>query len=348
MRLIGNVESKQHADRITAFLITREISTHCEQEGEKWEIWVRDEDAIDPAKAHLAEFNANPDDVKYREAVDVAQKIAREKEKKLQEAKANYVQMTTDRWNAPITKVAPFTVALIAICAVVGLFLTNLGKDHHGSTFRALAFCSISSAEANKIIEAANGGESAPRSTVGAGSFDNRLRLASIAKGELWRSITPIFIHHGIWHLLFNMYWLVIFGKQIEYRYGSFWLAVLVVLTAVPSNMAQCLVPGEWDGAPIINMGNHWTIGLGGMSGVLYGLFGYVWMKMIFDPKSGLYVSMTTAAILLIWMVACMHPSFPINIGNWAHGIGLLAGVTIGYLPKLMSDLGFGRKDQAS
>ena len=71
--------------------------------------------------------------------------------------------------------------------------------------------------------------------------------------------------------------------------------------------------------------------------------FGYVWMKSTFDPKSNLYVSMSTVVILLVWLVACMHPAFPINVGNWAHGIGLIVGMAIGYFPKLLSDLGVGR-----
>lgn len=341
MRLIGNVKSKQHAERISAFLLTRDISTHCEDEGEQWDVWVRDEDFIDVAKAHLKEFNANPDDAQYRQAVEVAQKIVREKEKKLQEVKANQIQMTGDRWNAPITKVAPFTVALVAVCVVVSLFMTQMGKDRDSATFRALSFASISNTEAEKIISDSQQNEnSLPNYSVNSGSDDNRFRLASIKKGEFWRTITPAFIHFGIFHLLFNMYWMVIFGKQIEFRYGSAWLAFLVVLTAVPSNLAQCLVPDDWGGSPIVNLGNHWTMLVGGMSGVLYGLFGYIWMKMTFDPKCGLYVSMSTVAILIIWMFVCMNPAFEMNIGNWAHGIGLIAGMILGYLPKLMSDIG--------
>ena len=104
--------------------------------------------------------------------------------------------------------------------------------------------------------------------------------------------------------------------------------------------MAQCLAPHDVGGSAIVNLGNHWTMLSGGMSGVLYGLFGYVWMKMTFDPKSGLYVPMSTVAILSIWMFVCMSGVLSMNIGNWAHGIGLVAGMIIGYSPKLMSDLG--------
>ncbi|MGI9515943.1 MAG: hypothetical protein ACR2NP_02760, partial [Pirellulaceae bacterium] len=143
MRQIGSVQNQQQAERLSAYLMTREISTQCEQDGDKWMVWVKEEDQIDQAKALLNEFRDNPDEIKYREAIDVAQKITRENEKKLQQAKANYVQMTSDRWNAPIHKVAPFTVALVVISVIVALFLTQLGKDINGAAMRALAFCSI-------------------------------------------------------------------------------------------------------------------------------------------------------------------------------------------------------------
>src|SRR5258707_276237 len=39
---------------------------------------------------------------------------------------------------------------------------------------------------------------------------------AAIDKGEIWRLITPIFIHIGLLHLFFNSYALWIVGPQVE------------------------------------------------------------------------------------------------------------------------------------
>ncbi len=334
MRLIGQLDSKAHAERFLAYLTTQEISAHCEHENDGWEIWVRDEDQIDRAIELYHEFKADPASGKYREAVDKALTIAREQERKAQKVKKNMVQMQS-RWNAPITRRAPLTIGLVVVCVIISL-LTNFGRDIAGTSFRALALGALTSEQATELV----GSE-------GLHEYNTRLRLGSLLHGELWRLITPIFLHFGPWHLLFNMYWLVVFGAQIEGRYGAVWMALIVVMTAIPANVSGALAPANLDGVAIANLGGHWVVLLGGFSGVIYGLFGYIWMKMVFDPQSGLFITRTTATVLMVWLLICMMPGFTemtgINIANWAHGIGLVAGLIIGYTPKLMADLGIGR-----
>ncbi len=338
MRFIGNVDDKSRAERITAWLITHNISTHCEQEDDHWAIWVRDEDQIDVASQELETFLTDPDAPRYRSAVDEASRLARQKAKKLQQARNQQVQISGERWNAPIHKVAPLTVTMAVICGVVFL-MTDFGDAVGGATFRALSGGSVTQREAIDLV-----------GVQGLHPYNTRLRMASLSRGEIWRTITPIFVHFGVLHLLFNMCWLVVFGRQIEFRYGSLWFLGLVVMIAIPSNIAGSLMPAEFDGTPIANLVTHWTILAGGMSGVVYGLFGYVWMKMIFDRRSGLQVSFSNTAILLVWLVICMAPGFEdwfgFRVGNWSHGIGLAVGLAIGYWPKLISDLGFGKSGE--
>lgn len=341
MRLIGHVNDKSQAERLAAWLLTREISTHCEDNNGSWEIWVRDEDRLEEATRELEAFRADPEAPQYRAAVDEASRIVRDKARKLQRARSQQVQMTGDRWNAPIYKVAPLTVSLVVVSAVVFL-LTDMGEHPTGAAFRAMAFCAapLSAAPDSELV--ADGSQ----------SWDTPLRMFNIRKGEVWRTVTPIFLHFGILHLLFNMFWLVFFGRQIEYRYGSRWMLLLVVLIAIPSNLPSAVVPAEFDGTGVVKLGSWWIMLAGGMSGVLYGLLGYVWMKMLFDSKSGLQVSYTSIAILLIWLVICMAPQFSdwfgFRPGNWAHGTGLLVGLAIGYFPKLLSDLGVRPGDRNS
>ena len=61
MRLIGQLESKQHAERFAAYLTTKEISSHVEPENGSWEIWIRDEDQINSAVDFLNEFKTDPE-----------------------------------------------------------------------------------------------------------------------------------------------------------------------------------------------------------------------------------------------------------------------------------------------
>ena len=47
--------------------------------------------------------------------------------------------------------------------------------------------------------------------------------LAVIARGWVWQFVTYMFVHHprSISHLLFNMFALFIFGRQVEWKMGS-------------------------------------------------------------------------------------------------------------------------------
>jgi GlpG protein len=70
----------------------------------------------------------------------------------------------------------------------------------------------------------------------------------------------------------------------------------------------------------------------GGMSGVLYGVFGYIWMKEKFEPHLGLAVGQSTVMIMMIWLVVCMFGAIG-NVANAAHVAGLAVGVLWGYSP---------------
>src|SRR5262249_59186858 len=114
--------------------------------------------------------------------------------------------------------------------------------------------------------------------------------LPELKRGELWRVVTPAFIHISEWHLLFNMLCLIWLGTQLERRYGTGRFALLVLLMAVPSHLCQYFFPAVslegW--RPVVAQPMPL---FGGMSGVLYGLFGFVWMKAVYEPGCGLYVT---------------------------------------------------------
>lgn len=107
---------------------------------------------------------------------------------------------------------------------------------------------------------------------------------------------------------------------MIEGRQSSLHLAILVLMIAMGSNLAEFYV-------------KH-VASFGGMSGVVYGLLGYVWIRGKRDPGSGLYLHRSTVIMMLIWLVACFVGIIP-NIANYAHLAGLLMGMAWGWLSSL-------------
>ena len=100
--------------------------------------------------------------------------------------------------------------------------------------------------------------------------------------GQYWRLITPIFLHFGILHFIFNSLWLSMLGSRIEEVMGARHLMLIVVTTGVMSNAIQFW----WSGAS----------NFGGMSGVVYALLGYLWIANSIAPhlfmalQKGLYL----------------------------------------------------------
>lgn len=149
-----------------------------------------------------------------------------------------------------------------------------------------------------------------------------RQGLPEILHGQLWRLFTPIIIHFGVMHILFNMLWLYQLGSTIEQCQNRKRMIILVILISVLSNLAQFF----WSG-PVF----------GGMSGVVYGLLGYVWAQGKFNPGAGIGLNQSTTLMMLIWFVVCWMGLVG-NIANMAHTIGLVCGVILGlfYSPQLL------------
>lgn len=143
--------------------------------------------------------------------------------------------------------------------------------------------------------------------------------LALIWEGEIWRLLTPIFLHFGALHLLFNMLWLWDLGGLVEHRRGLWYFAGFVVAVGIASNLTQYSVTGS----PFF----------GGMSGVVYGLLGYVWMQGRYNPWFGYALRKEIVIMMLVWYVVCWTGLVG-PIANWAHTAGLAIGVAWGYMDR--------------
>jgi GlpG protein len=300
LRQIGTLAAEDAARRLADHLLTLGVATQLRQEPAGWGIWVLEEDRIGAAVKELEAFRANPDDPRFRAASRTAEVIRRESERRDQEYRKNF-RMVSDTWSGPQIRRRPLTFGLIVACFIVFLLMELPGRANRVQHALALAVDHVE-VDIDGNLVARHGG------------------LEDIAHGEVWRLITPIFMHFGIIHLLFDMWALALLGSLIEYRRGTWILAILVLISAVVSNLGEYL----WE---MNTLGNVHLFG--GMSGVVYALFGYIWMKGENEPEQGMILHPSTVRLMLIWLVVCMLGVMG-NIANAAHVVGLGVGVACG------------------
>ena len=153
-------------------------------------------------------------------------------------------------------------------------------------------------------------------------SLFSALTFGRPQEGEYWRLITPMFLHFGITHLVFNMFWLAFLGSKIERQGGSIHLCVLVLVVGIASNLGQYL----WTGL------THF----GGMSGVIYGLLGYLWMCYKLTPKEVYFIPAELFWCMIGWLLLCATGFIEILLGmgiaNAAHVFGLSVGIILGFI----------------
>lgn len=330
MRLLGSLPTESEASLLTAWLLTQSIDCHVDPQRSEsgFEIWVKDEDGFPTAKAEFAEFKQNPKAEKYRSAVAQAKQIHQEQVAKQKLYQKN---VRTGPVQKGIFETAPLTMVLTLICVVVSV-LTDFGSSekHEFAVARALQFVAVDSPsdELQRLEE------------INPDSLD--LRLASIYRGELWRTVSPIFYHYGTFHIIFNLYWLIYFGRIIEGRYGTLSMAMIVVFSAIFSNVLQCVVPASVGGTVPFLTSNLLITAFGGMSGVIYGLFGFIWFRMLYDPSSRLKLPQVTVILMIVYLVYCMvAPQIGSvtggesgsRVANWAHGGGMVMGMLLGLSP---------------
>lgn len=292
MRYLDQFQHEATAKQLAEILYAEDIDTEVESgSDEMWEVWVIREDHVKRAAEILKSYRENPEASEHIDAMQLAQD---KRQKQLQYAMADEkrAKKRGKFWKSVQRRSAGYaTYSLIAISIALTL-ITKQGQD-----MRLLRWLLISQYEA------------APGFFWGHG-------LVELQHGQLWRLITPIFVHFGIWHILFNMLWLRDLGSMLEAEQGSRALLAKIVVIAILSNLAQYAFSGPF---------------FGGMSGVVYGMLGYIWMKGKFDPNSDLFLHPTTVTMMIAWFFFGAFGIIP-NIANFAHGAGLAAGIVWGFI----------------
>ncbi len=129
---------------------------------------------------------------------------------------------------------------------------------------------------------------------------------------QLWRWFTPVLLHFSPTHLVFNLAWWLYLGRQFEQQLGTVILLNVSLSLALLSNAAQYFMVSPY---------------FGGMSGVVYGLFGYFWLAGRLNPAQGLHISPALAGFMLLWLLLGFFDVLWVSMANWAHLGGLLAGM---------------------
>lgn len=144
--------------------------------------------------------------------------------------------------------------------------------------------------------------------------------LMQAIDGQYWRLITPVFLHFGWLHIVFNSLWLWELGRSIEQVMGHLNMFMLFLVIAVVSNTSQF----AFGGAGLF----------GGMSGVVYGLLGFSWVAPQLQPAWRIRPSKGIMLFMIGWLVVCMSGLVEVlgfgAIANAAHLGGLISGGVVG------------------
>jgi len=297
MRRVGELPTEQDAVTFHALLLTHGIESSTEPEDSgSFSIWVHDDDQIPAAGDILARYRANPDAPEFRDATEKAALLRagaakadrRRRSTVIDEARVGYERNVTALGWVAITLV----VITIAVTAYTG-FMGSPNANH--AAVRRLQISEV------QFLHGIPG-------------LPARL-LPEVREGQVWRLITPIFLHGDIMHIAFNMMWLFQLGRFIETRFGPWKLLAIILAVGIGSNLAEYL----------------WSLpNFGGMSGVNYGLFGFLWMKGKFGRDLNWQLEPQIVQLMLVWMVLCYTGVFG-PVANAAHTGGLLIGAALGF-----------------
>lgn len=152
----------------------------------------------------------------------------------------------------------------------------------------------------------------------------NSPMVEKIREGQVWRLFTPCLLHSDIFHLFFNMAWLLILGRQMESRMGVPRYLLFILITGIVSNTAQYLMSGP---------------NFLGFSGILCAMIVFIWFRQKQAPWEGYNLPASTMGLITVFILLMFGVQFAAfitevvwnkeflpRIANTAHLTGALAG----------------------
>ncbi|NRA90598.1 MAG: rhomboid family intramembrane serine protease [Simkaniaceae bacterium] len=353
MRLIGTVQGKQAATKFSFFLKQEEIENTFNLVSESedlYEFWIDHEDQIDTATHWLKEFQKNPNDSRFEtkaHPIDT-EGVAKESYEK------EPIQVRAIRMRNKVVPKIPITRFILLLCIVLfiwnGYQMSAIAKEDQDPKQYTLTPLMIDLSydipDAKNRTELSNdlfSEDKIGNPTVWDGIYGVLLKwpaskdelkapmFEKIREGQIWRLFTPVLLHGGFLHILFNMLWLWMLGRQVEERTRKWQYILITLIIGVVSNTLQYLMSG-----PLFI----------GYSGIVCGLAGFIWMRQRLAPWEGYPLQKGTLVFLGVFIVAMMGiqfasfifmrfqlAEFSMNIANTAHISGALFGMLLGRIP---------------
>lgn len=162
-------------------------------------------------------------------------------------------------------------------------------------------------------------------------------------RGQIMLSwLTTMFLHGGWWHLIGNMWFLVIFGNNVEDRLGHVTYLVMYLLGGLAATACH------WAGDPSSTTP---VIGASGAVAAVLGAYAVTWpwakVRTLVIVFFILILDIPALVVLGIWFLVQLHgatapPGMGENVAWWAHVGGFIAGTV---LMPLLSALVLPRRD---